>query len=290
MHRWPAGMSVRRAAVAIIWMLIGQLGLAPAAAQAAPTVLGPTALWSWTAKTTAEALQAAQAGRESGAGKTAALNHGIRRGHQLLRGAGPDWLGRVDLDLQVREDWQIAHAVATSQPVVDRPEHFGHLSLSGRFGFDPGGVTSSRVGLIWRREVGGRPLAVGLDGGLEEHWLADHHRLALASELRLSDVELRAKLHDDLPGRERPRDGLEDRGLDGYQFDVRTRLPFVPGAWASAGRSWQAACDAEDGAVSDHLGLLLRPLVPLEIETGSTGGDGPRSWFARLRLALELGT
>jgi hypothetical protein len=150
-------------------------------------------------------------------------------------------------------------------------------------------VTVSRVGLIWHRKVGGQPLAVGLDGGLEEHWLADYHRLALASELRLSDVEIRAKLHDDVPGAGRARDGLEDRRLDGYRLDVHTRLPFVPWAWASAGRSWQAACDAEDGVVSDRLGLLLRPLVPVEIETGSTGGHGPRSWFARLRLALKLG-
>ena len=282
-------MSVRRVAVAITWLLLGQLGLAPVAAQASPTILGSAALWSWTAETTAQALQAAEAGRESGAGQIGALNHGLRRGYQLLRGSGPDWLGRVDLDLRVREDWQIAYAVATTQPVVDRPGHVGQLSLRGRFGVDPGGVSSGRVGLIWRREVIGRPLAVGLDGGLEEHWLADYRRLALTSELRLSNVELRARLHDDVPGARRARDGLEDRRLDGYQLDIRTRLPFVPWAWASAGRSWQAACDAENGVVSDRLSLLLRPLLPLEFEGGTAGGDSPRSWFARLRLALKLG-
>jgi hypothetical protein len=285
MHRWPAGVSVRRAALAIIALL---LGLAPAAAQATPTILGSTALWSWTTETTAQALQAAEASRESGAGKTAALNHGIRRSYQLMRGAGPDWLGPVDLDVQVRDDWQIAYTVATTQPVVDRPGHIGQLALRGRLGFDPGGVTSSSAGLIWRREMGRRPLTIGVDAGLEEHWLADHHRLALASELRLSDVEVRAKLHDDIPGTGRARDDLEDRPLDGCQLDVRTRLPLVPWAWATAGRSWQAACDAEDGVVTDRLGVLLRPLVPVEIETGSTGGDAPRSWFARLRLAFKL--
>jgi hypothetical protein len=285
MHRWPAGTSVRRAALAIIWLL----GLAPAAAQATPTTLGSTALWSWTTETTAQALHAAEASRERGAGKVAALNHGIGRGYEQLRGAGPDWLGRLDLDLQVREDWQIAYSVAATQPLVDGPERYGQLSLRSRFGFDPGAVTSSRAGLIWHREVDGRPLTVGLDGGLEEHWLADFHRLALASELRLSNVEVQAKLHDDVPGAGRARDDLEDRRLNGYQLDVRTRLPLVPWAWASAGRSWQAACDAEDGVVSDRLGLLLRPLAPVEIETGSTGGDAPRSWFARLRLALKLG-
>jgi hypothetical protein len=287
MHRWPAGMSVRRAVLAIIWLL---LGLAPAAAQATPTILGSSALWSWTTETTAQALQAAEASRESGAGKAAALNHGIGRGYELLRGAGPDWLGQLDLDLQVREDRQIAYAVATTQPLVQRPGRYGQLSVRGRYGLDPGAVTSSRIGLIWRREMGGRPLAVGLDGGLEEHGLADLHRLALASELRLSDLEFRARLHDDVPGAGRARDGLEERRLDGYGLDIRKRLPFVPWAWASAGRSWQAACDAENGMVSDRLGLLLRPLAPVEIETGSTGGDGPRSWFARLRLALKLGT
>jgi hypothetical protein len=104
MHRWPAGTSVRRVALAIIWLLLGQLGLAPAATAAAPTILGSTALWSWTTETTAQVLQAAEASRESGAGKTAALNRGIGRGYALLRGAGPDWLGQLDLDLQVRED------------------------------------------------------------------------------------------------------------------------------------------------------------------------------------------
>ena len=286
MPRWPAVMSVRRAAVAITWLLLGL----PTSAQAAPTILGSTMLWSWTAETTAQALQAAEAGRESGAGRTAALNHGIRRGYQLLRNAGPDWLGPVDLDLQIREDWQFAYAVATTQPLVDRPGDLGQLSLRGRFGLDPAGVTSSRVGLIWHREVDGRPLAVGMDGGLEEHRLAGYHRLALASEFRLSEVEIRASLHDDVPGAGRARDGLEDRRLDGYQLDVRAPLPFVPWAWASAGRSWQAACDAEHGVVSDRLGLLLRPLAPVEIETGSIGSDAPRSWFARLRLALKLGS
>jgi hypothetical protein len=283
-------MSVRRAAIAITSLVLGQLGLAIFPAKASPTILGSTALWSWTAETAAQALQAAEAGRESGAGKTSAVNHGIRRGYQLLRGAGPDWLGRVDLDLQVREEWQIAYAVATTQPVIDRPGHIGRLSLRGRFGFDPDGVTSSRLGLIWRREVVGRPLAASLDGALEEHWLADYRRLALASELRLSEVELRARLHDDVPGAGRARGVLEDRRLDGYQLDIRVRLPFVPWAWASGGRSWQVTCDAENGVVSDRFGLLLRPLLPLEIEGGTTGGDSPRSWFARLRLALKLGT
>ncbi|MGH6912381.1 MAG: hypothetical protein ACREH3_01585 [Geminicoccales bacterium] len=287
--RWPAGLSVGRAAVASAWLLICQIGLAPAIAEAAPAILGSRALWSWTAETAAQALQAAEANREVAGGGIAALNHGLRRGHQLLREAGPGWLGRIDLDLQVREGWQVAYAIATTQPVIDRPRNFGQLSLRGRFAFDPGGVTGSRVGLIYRREVGGRPLAVSLDGGLEERWLLDYHRLTLASELRLSGLELRARLHDDVPGAERARDGLEDRPLDGYQLDARMRLPFVHWAWASAGRSWQAACDAEDGVVSDRFSLLLRPLLPVELEAGTTGGDGPRSWFARLRLALKLG-
>jgi hypothetical protein len=206
-----------------------------------------------------------------------------------VREAGPAWLGRINLHLQVREGWRLAYAIATTQPLVDRPSSIGELALRGRFAFDPGGVTGSRVGLVYRREVGGRPLAVSLDGGLEEHWLLDYHRLTLASELRLSWIELRVRLHDDVSDAERARDGLEDRPLDGYQLDARTRLPFVDWAWASAGRSWQAACDAEDGVVSDRFSLLLRPLLPVEIEAGTAGGDGPRSWFARLRLALKLG-
>lgn len=287
--RWPAGLSVRRAAVASIWLLVCQLGLAPASAEAAPAILGSSALWTWTAETAAQALQAAHANREVAGGAVAALNLGLSRGHQLLREAGPDWLGRIALDLQVREGWRLAYAIATTQPLVDRPASLGELALHGRFGFDPGGVTGGRLGLAYRREVVGRPLAVRLDGGLEEHWLLDYHRLTLASELRLSGIELRASMHDDVPGAERARDGLEDRPIDGYQLDARMRLPFVDWAWASAGRSWQATCDAEDGVVSDRFSLLLRPLLPVEIEAGSTGGDVPRSWFARLRLALKLG-
>ena len=77
--------------------------------------------------------------------------------------------------------------------------------------------------------------------------------------------------------------------FDGYGIALGARIPEVPWAWFRVKKDWQIPVNAEQPTTSDRLSLQFGPLIPLEIETGTTSDGEHRSWFAQLRLRIPLG-
>jgi hypothetical protein len=177
----------------------------------------------------------------------------------------------------------------TSQSLLADIEAGEELSLYSHFSRDPRGRQRQDLGLRYRQRIHDQAFSVGVMGGLENGGEAAAERRRVGAELSTAPFELRANLFDDVVTEGGGHRSGPDRMLDGYDVEVGAQLPFLPWAWLKANRFWQITSDGDSEAVADSFSLRLKPLEPLEIETGTVGTEDDRSWFAQLRFRLRLG-
>ncbi len=282
----PRAVSARHAFLAA--SLLSILALIGIAAPALATPIGGNApsLGAWPADTGAHALQAP----EPAAGGGEAPNRSVSAGLPGLQQVGPAGLRQVTVDVTYPQDRpQPAYDVAAIQPLLRRWDRGDRLWLRGGFGHDPGGSTGGHLGLYYRPGVLDEDLTLALSGTVENYWLQDYRRYRVGTGAGSDAFELGTSLFDDVPDQQSARGGLPARRLDGYGIAVGARFPEVPWAWFRVKRDWQIPVDAVQPTTSDRLSLQLGPLLPLEVETGTTSDGERRSWFAQLRLRIPLG-
>jgi hypothetical protein len=178
---------------------------------------------------------------------------------------------------------QAAYAAATGTRAQGE-----RLWLGESFTRDPPRRTGGDLALHFRPRMLDQDLTLALGGRVENDWLRDHQRFGIATGVRSKHFELGTSLYDDVAGSAGARGTGPERRRDGYDVALGARIPELPWAWIRARRQWQTPVDGET-AVSDRLSLQLGPLAPLELETGTTGEGDHRSWFAQLRVTIELG-
>lgn len=200
-----------------------------------------------------------------------ALNRSLDAALLQLHRSGPTWLPRFDIDVGLDPDSR--SDLGAGQPVL-RAANGDPLSLRGRFLHD---------------DADEHHLTPGMNGGFEDRRQHDLRRYRMGAAFRFSHVAVRAGVFDH---------GVDDghrfgraggHRLDGYDVEVGAQVPGLPWAWLKANRFWQVAANGDDATTGDRLSLRLLPLAPLEIETGTLGGEQDRSWFAQLRVRFRLG-
>jgi hypothetical protein len=242
----------------------------------------------WFSDAAAPALQAAAptsdpllAGREL-------LNRGLAGAFTQVQRAGPEWLTRVRFDLSFDPTFQPRYALSATQPLLASARHDAAVDLHGRVVHDTSGHTGGDLGLRYRGRWYHRDVSLDVQGGVDDRWLEALQRYSFGADLRLSSLELRARLYDDVPAHPASRE-IAERRLDGYDLEFGTQLPFAPWAGLRASRSWQIAANGETATTSDRLSLRLTPLPPLEIETGTQSVAEDRVWFVQLRWRMKFG-
>ncbi len=280
----PRAVSARHAFFAVpLLAILASIGGAPPAL-AALTGSSPPGLGSWPADT-GHALQTADPDDDFAAGGPETPNRTVPG----LQRSGPAWLRQVTGDVGYQDRLQPAYDVAAIQPLLRSWDQGDRLWLRGDFTRDTGGSTGRNLGLYYRPGVLDEDLTLALSGTVENHWLQDYQRYRVGTELHLDSFELGTSLFDDVPDQAGARGGVPERRLDGYGIAVGARLPQVPWAWFRVKKDWQIQVNAEQPTTTDRLSLQLGPLVPLEIETGTTSDGERRSWFAQLRFRIPLG-
>jgi hypothetical protein len=166
--------------------------------------------------------------------------------------------------------------------------HDASIDLHGRVVHDASGQTGADVGLRYQGRWYDQDLTFGVQGGIEDRRLEELRRYSFGAELRLSLLEARGTLYNDVPARPATRE-IGERKLDGYDLEVGAQLPFVSWARLHASRFWQAAVDDDTVTTCNRVALRLTPLAPLEIETGAQSEAEDRAWFTQLRWRMELG-
>ena len=127
-----------------------------------------------------------------------------------------------------------------------------------------------------------------VQGGMEDQWLVGLQRRRLGAEGRLSSLEVRANLYDDVAALPASHE-IARRRLDGYDLAVGAPLPFLSEARVQASRSWQIAVDGATATTTDRIGLWLTPLLAVEIQTDTHSQPEERAWFTQLRWRVKLG-
>jgi hypothetical protein len=271
------------------FMTLAALACMPQRAAATPLPAPAAAPATWLARSAAQALQVAEREESVSAGAAALLNQSFANGFGELRRHAPDWLRGVDLRIEFREDFSTRYELCTVETLLDRPTADDRVQAEGRLVYDPAGLTSGQVGLRYERRIASEPVALGLQGSLEDRWLSDYQRLAVDAELQSFPLTLRARLIDDIPDESLRTNDIPDRRLDGYQLQLDLRLPYASWAQLCARKSWQIAVDSEQPLHTDGLSLRVQPFGPLQLEAGTIGNPIERSWFARIRLKVSLG-
>jgi Inverse autotransporter, beta-domain len=242
----------------------------------------------WFSDAAAPALQAAAPTNDPVLASRELLNRGLAGGFTQLQRVGPSWLARVRFDLSFDPMFQPRYALAATQPLLVSARADASIDLHGRVVYDTAGATAGDVGLRYQGRWHDQDLALGVQGGVEDRRLQALQRYSLGAELRLSAVEMRAHLYDEVPEHPASRQ-IAERRLDGYDLGVGAPLPFVPWARLRASRFWQLAVNGDAVTTRDRISLQLAPLSPLEIETGTQRAGEARSWFTQLRWRMKLG-
>jgi hypothetical protein len=274
--------STRRGRVALVLIML--------AAACRPELAGAAEadVVRWFSDAAAPALQAAAPTNDPGLAGRKLINRGVAHAFTQLQRDGPQWLDRVRLDLSFDPAFQPRYTLTATQPLMASAHHDASIDLHGRVVHDASGQTGGDVGLRYQGRWYDQDVTLGVHGGIEDRWLEELRRYSFGAELRLSPLEVRGTLYDDVPARPATRE-IGERRLDGYDLEVGAQLPFVTWARLQASRFWQTAVDGDTVTTCDRLALRLNPLSPLEIETGAQSEAEDRSWFTQLRWRIELG-
>jgi hypothetical protein len=241
----------------------------------------------WFSDAAAPALQAAAPTNDPVLAGRELLNRGLAGAFTEVQRVGPEWLARVRFDISFDPMFQPRYTVAATQPLLASAYNDASIDLHGRVVYDAAGRTAGDVGLRYQGRWYDHDLALGVQGGIEDRRLEEFQRYSFGAELRLSPLEVRANVYDDVPEHPASRQ-IAERRLDGYDLEVGTQLPFLPWARLRASRFWQTAVNGESGTTCDRIRLRLTPLSPLEIETGMQRQAEDRSWFTQLRWSMKL--
>ena len=242
----------------------------------------------WFSDAAAPALQTAAPTNDPLLAGRELLNRGLAGAFTQLQRVGPPWLARVRFDLSFDPTFQPRYSLAATQPLLASPHRDAAIDFHGRVVHDTAGHTAGDIGLRYHGRWRDQDVTLGVQGGIEDRWLQELQRYSLGAAVRVSSLELRANLYDDVPAHP-ASSAIAERRLDGYDLEVGAQVPFVPWARLRAGHFGQIAVNGETVTTGDRISLRLTPLSPLEIETGTQRHAEYRSWFARLRWRMKLG-
>lgn len=241
------------------------------------------------AEAAAPALQAAAPSNDPALAGRELLNRTLASASTQMQRLGPAWLERLRFDLSFDPAFQPRYSLSVTQPLLASLHHDSALDLQARVAYDTAGATGGDLGLHYRSRWYDQDVTLGVQGGVEDRRLEEFQRYRLGAELSLDPLQIRTHLYDDVPARPASRE-IAERRLDGYDLELGAQIPFLPWAWVWVNRFWQTAVNGETLSTHDRISLRMTPLAPLEIETGAEAQAEVRSWFARLRWRMQLGS
>jgi hypothetical protein len=275
----PSWQPARLARVAAAWIVVAGT-CAPSGASGAELDLV-----QWFTDAAAPALYAAAPTNDAELAARELLNRGLSGAFTQLQAVGPTWLRSVDVGVSFDPSFQPSYVMSAALPLLRSVDGDVSIELHGHVLHDTAGRTAGHLGV--RYHVRGRDMTLGQQGEIDNNWLQDIERHTLGTELRLGQLGVRASVFDDVPQHPANR-RIAERRYDGHQIAIHAPIPYLPWAALEVDWFWQIAADGETAIARDRISLRLTPLAPLEIETGTQGEAGFRSWFAQLRWRVRL--
>ena len=145
---------------------------------------------------------------EPGAAQSRAGTAPSRRVPQVA----PALLARLNLGLSFDPALQPRYALSATQPLLARTRHEAAIDLHGQVVYDTSGRMDGILGLRYHNRWDDQDVSLDLQGGRGDHCIVGLQRYRLGAEGRLSSLEVRANLYDDVPARPASHEIAEAQG------------------------------------------------------------------------------
>lgn len=219
--------------------------------------------------------------------KSLLVQEAVSKVDEYITGIAP----RIEFSLEGVEDGKPRFSVLTVQPFYES-EDLTHTGFVQGSVFRTEERTTANLGLGYRHMSEDKHWLYGINAFYDHEFPYDHRRMSVGLEARSSVFEVNANGYLGLSGWREGLDGLDERALDGYDFEIGAQLPYTPYAKVYAKRfSWNAIDGATDLEGYQYSLNVKAPIMQgLGIEAGIRDYDNQESvQFVKLTYKIDLG-
>ena len=198
-------------------------------------------------------------------------------------------LERTEVSIDALEGSKPAFSILTVQPIAESENLRDTTFWQGSLFLNDSRETVN-LGVGYRRMSEDEKWLAGVNLFYDQEFPYNHKRASVGAELKSSVFELNANKYIALTNSLTGENGVSERALDGFEFELGTQLPYIPGTRLFAKKfKW----DGEDGA-SDLKGKTYslsvdKEVLPnLSLEAGVHDYDGGASSEKFVKLTYHF--
>lgn len=196
---------------------------------------------------------------------------------------------RTEVSIDAQEGSKPAFSILTVQPIAESKNLRDTTFWQGSLILNDSRETVN-LGIGYRRLSEDEKWLAGVNLFYDQEFPYNHKRASVGGELRSSVFELNANKYIALTNSLTGENGVSERALDGFEFELGTQLPYIPGTKLFVKKfKW----DGEDGA-SDlegktySLNINKEVLPNLSLEAGVHDYDGSTSSEKFVKLTYHF--
>jgi adhesin/invasin len=194
----------------------------------------------------------------------------------LMPGIGknaPDWMKRIELEWQIRENFASEYAITTVQPLWESNDFqdtiFTQLSLRRYelFGRDR---DVANIGLGYRRLIFNDTVLMGANNFYDYEFDLNHQRTSLGFEAKWAGLDFSTNKYWGLSNghTDDQKLGVEEEPLDGHDIELTSQVPYLPWAKVTGRRYWWKTKTASEDIKGWEASINMDLLQNLQIEAG----------------------
>ena len=258
-----------------------------------PPVYWPSAATGGlTGQVLSNAYAAAQNPKDIGSIALGAATDAVRHYLTPVIGANaPDWAKRFEFEFNIQKDLKPTYSILTVQPLYQSQDKRNTLFFQAsqlRYQLLDDYRDTSNIGLGYRRLLFDNSLLVGVNTFFDREWTYGHERFSVGGELKWNMLDFNTNIYRALTGYKTvdASTSTEERAMSGYDFELRSQVPFLP--WLNAGlRRYHWDSDISDNVNGWSYSAYADITPNLSVEAGYTKDNAnPGEGFVKLAFHL----
>lgn len=164
--------------------------------------------------------------------------------HYLLPSLGenaPEWAKRIEFEWDVQKDLKPSYSILTVQPLYqdnDKQNTFFIQASQLRYNMIDKYRDTTNIGLGYRRLFMNNQLMLGVNSFFDYEWTYGHQRASVGGEIKWAMLDFNTNIYRRITGYRTIDDaaGTTERAMNGYDFELRSQVPFLP--WMNVGAKY----------------------------------------------------
>jgi len=240
------------------------------------------------------AYAAAQNPNDIGSLAMGAANSAVRE--YLLPAIGanaPDWAKRFEFEFDIQKDLKPTYSILTVQPIYQSQDKRDTVFIQAsqlRYQLLNDYRDTSNIGMGYRRLLFDNTMLVGVNAFFDREWTYGHERFSVGGEVKWAMLDFNTNIYRAITGYKTvdAATSTEERAMSGYDFELRSQVPFLP--WLNAGvRRYHWTSDISDNVNGFSYSAHADITPNLSLEAGYTKDNAnPGEGFVKLAFHLAL--